>query len=147
GRYGRALHGKLAERGFRILGIDFDPDVIRQWRAAGGNAIYGDLQDPDMGDSLPLEGVGLAIIAVPPHELGITHEDPRVTLLESLRRQGFAGRTVAIARSDADMALLRRKGADILLSPFSDAADRAIERIFNEDFRSGEREALYDGNE
>lgn len=147
GRYGRALHGKLAERGFRILGIDFDPDVIRQWRAAGGNAIYGDLQDPDMGDSLPLEGVGLAIIAVPPHEMGITHEDPRITLLESLQRQGFAGRTVAIARSDADMALLRRKGADILLSPFSDAADRAIERIFSEDFRSGEMAALYDGNE
>ena len=141
GRYGRALHGKFAEHGFRVLGVDFDPDVIRQWRSAGGEAIYGDLQDPDLGDTLPTEGIGLAVVAVPPHEIGVTHEDPRLTLIEALRRRKFAGRIAAIARSDADIALLRQKGADIVLSPFADAAERAMERILGAEFRPDGRTA------
>ncbi len=130
GRYGRALHAKFSEYGLRVLGVDFDPDVIRQWRRGGGDAIYGDLQDPDMCETLPMEGVRLAIIAVPPHEIGVTHDDPRGSLIVALRKGNFTGQIAVIARSETDLALLRTKGADIVLSPFADAAERAMERIF-----------------
>jgi hypothetical protein len=43
---------------------------------------------------------------------------------------GFAGHIAAIARNDADGAILKSKGVDTTLRPFSDAAERAIERLF-----------------
>lgn len=130
GRYGRALYSRFAESGFKVLGVDFDPDVIRQWKDGGATVMYGDLLDPDMCDALPISGVEYIIVAVPPHQIGITHEDPRVTLIEALRSRGYEGHIAAIARSESDMVLLKRKGADIVLSPFADAAEHAMERLF-----------------
>ena len=142
GRYGKALHTKFSDYGLRVLGVDFDPDVIRQWRKAGGDAIYGDLQDPDMCETLPMDGVRLAIIAVPPHEIGVTHDDPRGSLIVALRSGNFTGQIAAIARSEADLALLRTKGADVVLSPFADAAERAMERIFGIELEKGDGGAV-----
>ena len=142
GRYGKALHTKFSDYGLRVLGVDFDPDVIRQWRKAGGDAIYGDLQDPDMCETLPMDGVRLAIIAVPPHEIGVTHDDPRGSLIVALRSGNFTGQIAAIARSEADLALLRTKGADVVLSPFADAAERAMERIFGIALEKGDDAAV-----
>jgi len=130
GRYGRALYSRFSESGLNVLGIDFDPDVIRQWKDSGAAVMYGDLLDPDMCDILPIAGVDYVILAVPPHQIGITHEDPRITLIEALRHRGYGGHIAVIARSESDMALLRQKGADIVLSPFADAAERAMERLF-----------------
>ena len=67
---------------------------------------------------------------MPPHEIGVTHDDPRGSLIAALRAGNFSGQIAAIARSEADLALLRAKGTDIVLSPFADAAERAMERIF-----------------
>ncbi|MEQ8283245.1 MAG: cation:proton antiporter [Parvibaculum sp.] len=130
GRYGRALHAGFRERGLSVLGVDFDPDVIRDWSHDRANVMYGDLFDPDMHESLPLGAARYVIIAVPPHEIGITHQDPRVALVEEIRGRGFTGHIAAIARNDADSAMLKSKGVDTTLRPFSDAAERAVERLF-----------------
>lgn len=130
GRYGRALHAGFRERGLSVLGVDFDPDVIRDWSHDHANVMYGDLFDPDMHESLPLGAARYVIIAVPPHEIGVTHQDPRVALVEEIRGRGFTGHIAAIARNDADSAMLKSKGVDTTLRPFSDAAERAVERLF-----------------
>ncbi len=130
GRYGRALYSRFSDAGFKILGVDFDPDVIRQWKGSGATVVYGDLLDPDMCETLPVDGTKYVVIAVPPHEIGLTHEDPRITLVEALRRRGYSGQIAAIGRSESDIAVLREKGVDIALSPFADAAERAMERLF-----------------
>jgi len=130
GRYGRALHAGFRERGLSVLGVDFDPDVIRDWSHGHANVMYGDLFDPDMHESLPLGAARYVIIAVPPHEIGVTHQDPRVALVEEIRGRGFTGHIAAIARNDADSAMLKSKGVETTLRPFSDAAERAVERLF-----------------
>jgi len=130
GRYGRSLYKGFQERGLSVLGVDFDPDVIRDWSHEGANVMYGDLFDPDMHESLPLGAARYIIIAVPPHEIGVTHQDPRVALVEEIRGRGFGGHVAAIASSDSDSAMLKSKGVDTTLRPFSDAAERAIERLF-----------------
>ena len=130
GRYGRSLYSGFRERGLGVLGVDFDPDVIRDWGHSGASVMYGDLFDPDMHESLPLGTARYIIIAVPPHEIGVTHEDPRFALVEEVRGRGFGGHIAAIASSDADGAMLRSKGVDTTLRPFSDAAERAIEKLF-----------------
>ncbi|ABS64524.1 sodium/hydrogen exchanger [Parvibaculum lavamentivorans DS-1] len=130
GRYGRALHSRFTESGLKVLGVDFDPDVIRQWKQRGAAVMYGDLLDPDMCDALPMAGIEYVVMAVPPHEIGITHQDPRIVQIEALRHRGYTGHIAVIGRSEADVVLLREKGADIVLSPFADAAERAMERLF-----------------
>ena len=131
GRYGRSLHAGLREHGLSVLGVDFDPDVVREWGHNGADVMYGDLFDPDMHESLPLGSARYVIIAVPPHEIGVTHQDPRVSLVEEIRGRGFGGHIAAIASNDTDAEMLRAKGVDTTLRPFSDAAERAIERLFD----------------
>jgi len=61
---------------------------------------------------------------------GPRYADPRITLVGALRQRGYSGQIAAIGRSESDMVVLREKGVDIVLSPFADAAERAMERLF-----------------
>ena len=56
GRYGEAIAIRLANLGQRILCVDFNPSAVRAWQARGGDAIYGDVTDPEFVDALPLSG-------------------------------------------------------------------------------------------
>ena len=129
GRYGTALAERLSEAGERILCIDFNPDEVRRWRAAGYEEVYGDACDHEFMESLPLENIKWIIAALPQHEGGLTHQDPRMALIEGLGRCGFSGRIAVPAHRDSDVERLRAKGADAVLLPFRDAADRAAKII------------------
>ena len=64
--------------------------------------------------------------AVPEHQTGLTHEDPRIALIQALRFHGFAGRIAVAAQRSVDVDRLRAAGADVVLLPFQDAADQAV---------------------
>ncbi|WP_299619619.1 cation:proton antiporter [Pelagibius sp.] len=132
GRYGSALARRLSRHGLKVLGVDFNPAVIRQWRRDGLDVAYGDATDPEFVASLPLSGVGWAVCAIPEHETGITHEDSRLGLIDALRSDGFAGRVAVTANRPADKEALAERGADLILHPFTDAADRAAQLILGE---------------
>jgi hypothetical protein len=89
--------------------------------------MYGDASDPDFPGSLPLHGVQWAIIAMPPGVSGLTHEDARIVLTDGLRKAGFEGRIAVRSHDNVDADRLRAHGADVVLSPFADAAVRAGE--------------------
>lgn len=55
-----------------------------------------------------------------------------LTLLESLREHAFKGRVALTAHTPADAAALRAAGADLVLQPFNDAADRAAAELADE---------------
>ncbi|MEX2132476.1 MAG: hypothetical protein WD772_13420, partial [Pseudohongiellaceae bacterium] len=57
------------------------------------------------------------------------HNDPRLTLLDALQRQGFNGRIAVSTHHLHDIQMLTDKGADLVLCPFADAAERAVARI------------------
>lgn len=129
GRYGSAIAEGLVQNDLKLLMIDFDPEEMRHWRARGFEAMYGDVSDSEFISTLPLEGVEAVIAALPAHAPGLTHEDPRLILIDSLRDRQFKGR-IAVAAHRADEAeSLRAAGADVILLPFRDAANRAVERI------------------
>jgi phosphoglycerate dehydrogenase-like enzyme len=56
GRYGCRIGQGLKERGYRVLGVDFDPDALKNWRGMGMDAIFGDATDPEFVAHLPLSG-------------------------------------------------------------------------------------------
>jgi len=133
GRYGARLAEELRGAGLAVLGVDFDPDTVRRARAVGQDSVFGDASDPEFIAQLPLQGVGWAVCTVPEHDLGVTHEDPRLALLRSLRGLGFAGRVAIAAHRDAVAAQLETEGADLVLRPYRDAAAHGADRVLGRD--------------
>jgi Trk K+ transport system NAD-binding subunit len=133
GRYGGAIAERLSARGWRVLGVDFDPGVVRQWRERGLDVVFGDASDPELLNHLPLGRARWIVAAVPEHLGGFAQEDPRHVLLRGLAEQGFAGRTALAVHHDDSARALDDAGVDLVLSPFRDAADQAVDLIFGKD--------------
>ena len=129
GRFGGAIAERLRRNGKRVLGVDFNPDAIRQSRALGIDAEYGDATDPEFLAALPLRNASWVISALPVHSTGLSHEDPRRTIIQSVHATDFAGRIAVTSHSGEDSEALLAAGADLILEPFQDAADRALERL------------------
>lgn len=129
GRYGSAIVRQLQEAGIQVFVVDFNPDVVQRARASGINAVYGDAADPEVIDALPIEGVKWVISALPQHDTGLTHQDPRHILLDGLNRRGFAGRIALSSHREEQELELMKRGAHVVMHPFHDAADRAVARV------------------
>ena len=129
GRYGLEVARSLAEQGVRPFAIDFDPEVLRIWHAAGGAGMYGDAADPEFPENLSLGGVQWVVIALPALSASLTHDDARLILIERLRAVGFRGRIAVRADTPSDAVTLRERGADLILQPYADAATRAVEEL------------------
>ncbi len=129
GRFGGQIACGLESAGRRVLGIDFNPATVRYWQRTGLAARYGDAGDPELVGHLPLAGVRWVISAVPEHETGLTHTDPRLTLMAALREAGYQGKVAVTAHREAEVARLSAAGADLVLLPFRDAADQAVDLL------------------
>ena len=135
GRYGSAMYERLHAAGYKVLGIDFDPDNVRRWQRQDIPAMYGDMADPDFIAHLPLTGSRWVIAAIPVVSTPLTHSDPRRILIESLQDQGYSGRIAVAAQHSHDAERLRDKGADLILMPFVDAADQAADLVLGRQHR------------
>ncbi len=129
GRYGCNIGRQLSERGYRLLGVDFDPEALQNWRGMGFEGRFGDATDPEFTAHLPLADVRAVVAAVPREKGALTEADPQLALLHGLQSANFRGALALAVNSDAEAAALRGKGADIILTPFDDAASFAVERL------------------
>ncbi len=120
GRFGTHISRKLTERGQRVLGVDFDPDLIHRLREAESAVVYGDAEDPELASTLPLSHAQWVVSSVP--QLAVN-----LALVQALSRHGFAGRIAVTAHNDHDAATLREAGCDVVLLPFLDAAKEAVD--------------------
>ena len=129
GRYGSAIAEHLRKDNIRLLAVDFNPDEVRNWRAAGYDAIYGDACDQEFIGLLPLKNVQWVVSAMPQHDLGLTHEDPRLVLIDALKREKFTGKIAVSTQQIEEIEALKTKGVHLIFLPFHDAAERAVERM------------------
>jgi Kef-type K+ transport system membrane component KefB len=132
GRFGTAIATRLERIGLCVLGVDFNPSSVRQWQKDGRDAVYGDAMDPEFIASLPLAHAKWAIATMPAHDTGVFHEDPRLALINALKEQHFRGRIAVTNRHDAETAILQAAGAHLVLEPFQDAADQAVQLLASE---------------
>lgn len=123
GRLGSAVLNDLRERGERVLGVDFDPRGIRRlhWDLP---VVYGDADDPDLPDRLPLQATRWVIITVRELALGLH-------LVGALRAHGYR-RGIAVAANDpAECDRLREAGADVTFRPLHLAAGPVLGAILD----------------
>jgi Kef-type K+ transport system membrane component KefB len=129
GRYGLGIASALRDGGARILGVDFSPESVRHARAQGYEVRFGDATDPEFLAHLPLERAKWLVMAVPEHDTGLSHDDPRRALLTVARELGFKGRIAVAAHRDITAARLGQSGADLVLMPYRDASYAAARMI------------------
>ncbi len=126
GRYGARLAEALVAAGQRVMAVDFDPRAIEAWREAGRPAIYGDTEDPELPDALPLEEASWILSTVPRRDAGLA-------LLHSLRHHGYRGKVALTVHHDSDAEELLERGADLVLSPFAYAVQDTLRALGLED--------------
>lgn len=112
-----------------MLGVDFNPLAVGRWRELGLEAEFGDATDPEFVAELPLRDADWLVSTVPTYPTGLSHEDARRTLIQLARTSGFSGRIAAASHGAAETEVLFVAGADLVLEPFHDAADRAVELL------------------
>lgn len=120
GRYGSGIAQHLQERGRSVLGVDFDPRVIRTMQKSGIPVVYGDALDPELLQHLPLHGARWLVNTTP-------GRDSNLVLLRLARNQGFPGRVVLTAHNEEEEREFKTAGADLVLRPFADAAEQAAD--------------------
>jgi len=125
GRYGGRLVLRLQERGLAVLGVDFDPENVRAMRRKGIPMRFGDAEDLDFPESLPLENVRWVISTLP-------HPDVNLTLMRALANQDYTGKVAVTAHNEPEGKMLEKAGAHHVLYPFMDAAEFAAEVIAGE---------------
>jgi Kef-type K+ transport system membrane component KefB len=120
GRYGSHIANKLTDHGISILGVDFDPQLVREWYKKNKNVQYGDIEDPEFHSILPLHKAKLVISTLP-------DVDTNLVILSSLREQNFIGKIALTVHNRKDAEILKKNGADMVLLPFEDAAEHVAE--------------------
>ena len=122
GRFGNHLSRELTQRGQRVLGVDFDPDVVNRLRESGQSIVYGDAEDPEFASMLPLTHAKWVISSMPQLATNLA-------LLHSLARDGYTGTIAATAHNERDAKELKNEGCTLILLPFADAAKEAIDEL------------------
>lgn len=129
GRYGCRIGNKLHDKGYRVLGIDFDPEALTNWRRMGLEASYGDATDPEFVAHIDLTGVQAVVSAVPRDRGALTEADPQLALLHGLKSANYKGKVFLSVQQVAEADDLLGKGASVVLKPFDDAADYAVRQL------------------
>jgi len=122
GRYGSRLLQQLRQAGVEAIGVDFDPEAVRALQARGLPAHFGDGEDPDFLDSLPLAQARWVITTLP---LWPSNQ----ALLQALKLARYQGPVAAAVREPAHGRLLAEAGVTRLINPFDDAADHAAQGL------------------
>ena len=122
GRYGRRLAHKLQEEGVRVLGVDFDPEVAQAATPGGVEVRFGDAQDPEFLETLPLARTPWVVSTLPDLQ-------SNRLLLHALTERGYGGDLAIVARDDATGAALKSAGVPIVLYPVRNAVDYAVEHL------------------
>ena len=116
GRYGSRLGKQLSQQGMHVLGVDFDPEVVRTHQRVGIDVHFGDGEAPDFIETLPLDDVPWVVSTLP---------DTRSNriLVHALNARHYRGQIAIVARDEVDAAALRALGNIEVILPFNQAAD------------------------
>jgi Trk K+ transport system NAD-binding subunit len=99
-----------------VLVVDSDPQALETSRQDGARTFYGDAEEPELIDALPLRGASWVVSTVPDRSVNLA-------LLHGLEQADYTGAVALTAHNDHDAARLEAAGVDVVLRPFHAAAD------------------------
>jgi Kef-type K+ transport system membrane component KefB len=122
GRFGSHIARRLTDTGWKVLAVDYDPDIVTAWNRFGVPTVFGSAEDVDFLQSLPLSRARWVLSTIP-------LADANVALLHALQHHHYQGKIALTALTDRDANRLRDTDADVVLQPFSTATAGVLEMI------------------
>ena len=99
--------------------------MVRQWDHEGVTVRYGDIEDPEVYATLPLNAAWI-VSSLPTLSTNLH-------LLDVLHDRGYRGRVALTAHTERVARILEARGADLVLVPFVEAAAHAAAYITGEE--------------
>jgi Kef-type K+ transport system membrane component KefB len=124
GRFGMVMAQTLQKEGQRVLGVDFNPDLLKDASKHRVPVKYGDAEDAEFVAHMNLEKTRWVVCTTRDSTVGLL-------LLKSLKELGYQGKVALSSYSEASGEELKEHGADLILVPYHDAAIEAVERLIN----------------
>jgi Kef-type K+ transport system membrane component KefB len=122
GRYGTDVVAALRRSGARVLAVDFDPRSVAEHGRAGVEVVFGDAEDIDFLETLPLAQTPWVISTIP--------SPPATTaLLHALQHHDYRGQVAVTALHQRDADRYEALGAHLVLRPFAIAAEATCELL------------------
>ncbi len=122
GRYGGSMIKYLQQQGMVVVGVDFDPEIVKFWQKKDVITLYGDAENPEFTAMLPLHKTSWVVSTIPGQYFGLN-------LLHVLKRHNFTGKIALTSHTRREMDILYQAGTDLVLLPFRDAAKEAAETL------------------
>jgi trk system potassium uptake protein TrkA len=129
GRFGSRLATNLAQAGQEVIGIDLEPRLIEEMRDRVTLAIALDATDEQ---ALLMHGIDKVDVAV----VGIGNDFESSALATVLLKQIGVPRVISRAITPTSARILARIGADEVVNPEDEAADRWCSRMISPEFLS-----------
>ena len=121
GGCGEGLVRSLAGAGCRVLGVDSDPEVVRRLVGEAFEVRFGDANDADFVEGLPLARALWVVSCLPDH-------DTAAGLVGALRSAGYGGEIAALVRHRDSVAALEARGV-VVIDPVIETTARAVSLV------------------
>ncbi|HMQ01244.1 MAG TPA: cation:proton antiporter, partial [Cyclobacteriaceae bacterium] len=116
GRFGGRLADRLDKHSaINYLAVDFDPQVVAQWREKGKRVIYGDVEDPEILEQIPFQQSSCVVCTVQFAEYAIA-------LVKKLREHNYQGKIFLMLTTEQNVDLFNDLEGVELLFPYEMAA-------------------------
>jgi Kef-type K+ transport system membrane component KefB len=115
GMYGNNIARSLESEGFRVFGVDFDPRALKRWKKKGRAGQYGDADDPELPDILPLSAQ--CVIST------LDDKPVNLALIKYFQDAGYEGKIAVTSYTGRTAKEMEKAGADLVLLPFVDASE------------------------
>lgn len=129
GQFGMHLARTLPKMSVEVIAIDTNEGRVEEIRDDVHRAMIGDARDYDMLSAALTGGIDEAVIA-----LGETSIEPSILCTVHLKRLGIKS-IVSTARNDDHAMILKAVGANEIIFPERETAERAARHIANPDLR------------
>ncbi len=123
-RVGGPIVSYLAKTKIPFLVLDFNPKVVQELRERGVNVVYGDIDDPEVLESIHLDRARLIISTAQDHS-------DNEFLLEEVKRRRIQAKVIVRATDPDQEKELRKMGADYVILPEKVSGDYLVGQLKN----------------
>lgn len=116
GRFGSKIAETIDQhKQINYLGIDFDPEILKDWKRKNRKIVYGDADNTDILEHIPYQNTKCIVITIP-------ETDYSLHLIKELKKNEYQGKIFVSIRNERNIGLFKQYSVDGILSPYKMAA-------------------------
>ncbi|MFN8015452.1 MAG: cation:proton antiporter [Acidimicrobiia bacterium] len=122
GRLGSEITQEFLNRNMKVLVVDFDPAIAKKITSRNLHISFGDAEDLDLVQNLPLHSTRWIICT-------ISDPNTNIALASELKALKYKGHLVLSARNRYDAKRVKKAESSLVVQPYDIAAKKAAEEI------------------